>query len=111
MNLHYLVCVEKKKTELLKIKIHIFLGGTELTDSRFHNCPNTHPYSRRVPLWVWIAISVGSAVLILILGIIVIFIRKSRSSAGLKKKSLPEPRQPAEKGNNNSLLIHDFSPF
>jgi len=96
---------------LLKIKIHIFLGSTELTDSKFRNCPNTRPSSRLVPFWVLIAISTGSAVLILIVSIIVIFLRKSRSSAGLKKKSLPEPRQPAEKGNNNSLIIHDFSPF
>jgi hypothetical protein len=96
---------------LVKIKIHIFLGSTELTDSKFHNCPNTRPYSRRVPIWGWIAISVGSAILLLIvLGIIFKFIRKSRSNGGLKKKSLSEPRQQAEKGNNNSLLIHDFSP-
>jgi hypothetical protein len=56
-------------------------------------------------------IGVILAIIVFIPCIIIIFIRKLRSSAGLPKKSSPEPLPPAEKGNNNSLIIHDFSPF
>jgi flagellar basal body-associated protein FliL len=91
---------------LLKIKIHIFLGSAELTDSKFRTCPNPRARNRHVPIWGWVAIGIAAVVLLLIIGgIIFKFTGKS------KKNSSPEQRQPEEKGNNNSLIIHNFSLF
>jgi hypothetical protein len=71
----------------------------EITTSRFRQCPKTSGLRRRLPIWAWIVIAVGSSLLLIILASIIIFIRnKKQNSSPKKKKTLPEPRQPNEKG-------------
>ena len=65
----------------------------EITTSKFRHCPQTRGRSRRLPLWAWTAIIIGSALLLLtLLAVIFTLIRKSRQNAASKKRTLPEPR-------------------
>jgi hypothetical protein len=53
---------------------------------------------------------VGGVLLLLavVLGILG-FLRKSKSNSSSQKKSLPEPRNPEEKRNDDLFKIHKFS--
>jgi hypothetical protein len=72
--------LRKEKKELLKIKIHIFLDGAEIIDSKFRNCPPTPAADRHRPVsrWRWIVIGAGCAIIIIIIIIVGLCIRKKR---------------------------------
>ncbi|CAF3027781.1 unnamed protein product [Rotaria sp. Silwood2] len=66
-------------------------GNSELSASKFRNCPKGHGLRRRLPIWAWLLVAVGAMLLLLlILGGVLAFIRNSKKELPQTRKSISE---------------------
>ncbi|CAF3558782.1 unnamed protein product [Rotaria sp. Silwood1] len=66
-------------------------GSSELSESKFRNCPKSHGLRHRLPIWAWLLVVVGAMLLLLlILGGVLTFIRSSKKELPQVRKSVSE---------------------
>ncbi|UJR31295.1 hypothetical protein I4U23_018793 [Adineta vaga] len=75
-------------------------GSSEITNSRFRTCSKSgRRFFRRLPLWAWILIAVGSALLLIgVIVALVVFLRKSKQNKPPTKRALREPNDTISRG-------------
>ncbi|UJR15408.1 hypothetical protein I4U23_002355 [Adineta vaga] len=73
-------------------------GNSELTASKFRNCPKIRGLRHRLTVWAWLLVAVGAMLLLLlILGGILAFLRNSKKGSADIKQLTPERRLTGER--------------
>ncbi|CAF1041144.1 unnamed protein product [Rotaria sordida] len=76
-------------------------GSSELTTSKFRNCPKSHGLRHRLSIWAWLLVAFGGMLLLLlILGGVLTFIRNLKKDSPQVRKSIAESIRADEKAMN-----------